>query len=94
MTERPLKFPLGQVVATPGALKVLEDAKQSPAEFLARHRSGDWGDVSAGDGRANDLAVKGGERLLSSYKTRGGVTIWVITEADRASTCVLLPEEY
>ncbi len=92
--DQPVKFPLGQVVATPGALKALEEARQSPAEFLARHRAGDWGDVCPQDKQLNDRAVKDGERLLSAYKTARGVKLWVITEADRSSTCLLLPQEY
>jgi hypothetical protein len=88
------KFPLGSLVATPAALEALERAGQSPAEFLARHAAGDWGEVDATDRKLNDAAVKAGERILSAYKTRDGVKLWVITEADRSSTCILLPEEY
>jgi hypothetical protein len=89
-----MKFALGSLVATPGALKVIADSRQSPAEFLARHAAGDWGDVSKGDARLNDAAVRDGERILSAYKTKAGERIWIITEADRSSTCILLPEEY
>ncbi len=89
-----LKFPLGQLVATPGALRVLQEAGQSPAEFLARHVQGDYGEVCEEDRRANDEALVSGERLLSAYRTRKGEKLWVITEADRSSTCVLLPQEY
>jgi hypothetical protein len=92
-TNRP-KFPLGQTVATPGALEALQDSGQSPAEFLARHVQADWGEVCVGDGKLNDDALANGERVLSAYRTRKGVRLWVITEADRSSTCVLLPEEY
>lgn len=88
------KFPLGQLVATPGALEALQAAGQSPAEFLARHQIGDWGEVDAEDRRANDEALIQGERLLSAYRTATNTRLWVITEADRSSTCVLLPEEY
>jgi len=87
-------FDLGQVVATPGALNALHRSSQSPAEFLQRHVSGDWGDVDEDDSKANWIALKEGERILSSYKTRQGDAVWVITEADRSSTCLLLPEEY
>jgi hypothetical protein len=89
-----LKFSLGQLVATPGALRALEEAGQSPAFFLEKHQSGDWGTVDDEDKRANDEALVTGERLLSAYQTPRGVKIWVITEADRSSTCCLLPEEY
>ena len=88
------RFQLGQVVATPGALEALEDAGQLPGEFLRKHVSGDWGDVEADDRRENETSVEGGSRLLSAYKTAKGIKLWVITEADRASTCVLLPDEY
>ena len=88
------KFPLGQLVATPGALEALQAAGQSPAVFLARHQVGDWGEVDAEDRRANDEAVVNGERILSAYRTGKGEKLWVITEADRSSTGVLLPSEY
>jgi hypothetical protein len=88
------KFELGRLVATPGAVRALQEAGQSPAFFLERHLAGDWGDVDSEDKRANDQALLTGERLLSSYKTLHGARIWVITEADRSSTCCLLPEEY
>jgi hypothetical protein len=88
------KFNLGQLVATPGALQALEEAGQSPAFFLDKHLAGDWGEVDADDRRANDEALITGERLLSAYRTLRGTKIWVITEADRSSTCCLLPSEY
>ena len=81
------------IVATPGALAALEKAGQQASEFLARHLVGDWGTVDAEDRQANEDAVKIGERILSAYVTKAGERIWVITEADRSSTCVLLPEE-
>jgi hypothetical protein len=90
---RPL-FALGQIVATPGALAVLEAAGQTPSEFLSRHVRGDWGDICTEDRGLNEEALKDGARILSVYHTAKGVTIWVITEADRASTCILLPDEY
>ena len=89
-----MKFPLGQLVATPGALQALQEAGQSPAFFLDKHISGDWGEVCAEDKRLNDEALVSGERLLSAYRTLRGVKIWIITEADRSSTCCLLPSEY
>jgi hypothetical protein len=89
------RFPLGQrIVATPGALEALEDAQQAPFEFLRRHVAGDWGDVDAEDKALNDQALLDGTRLLSSYRTSKGQTIWVITEADRSVTTILLPEDY
>lgn len=88
------RFPLGQLVATPGALAALEAAGQSANEFVRRHASGDWGEVCAEDASLNDQAVKHGGRLLSAYRTRRGIRIWVITEADRSATTLLLPDEY
>ncbi|HVI04659.1 MAG TPA: hypothetical protein VM711_01015, partial [Sphingomicrobium sp.] len=87
-------FPLGQIVASPGALEVLEASHQSPAEFLTRHARGDWGDLSADDIVENEFSLKNGFRLLSSYLTTSGEKLWVITEADRTLTTVLLPDEY
>jgi hypothetical protein len=88
------RFSLGQLVATPGALEALRRSGQSPAEFLARHARCDWGDVCAEDKRLNDEALVDGSRLLSAYRTAKGEKLWVITEADRSSTCLLLPDEY
>ena len=88
------RFALGQIVATPAALQAMDESGQAPAYFLDRHRAGDWGEVDADDRRANDEALVNGERLLSAYKTLLGMRLWVITEADHSSTCVLLPEEY
>lgn len=88
-------FPLGRVVATPGALALLATAGEDPAELLSRHQGGDWGEVPTADARENELSVRKGFRILSSYRVGGQETkIWVITEADRSSTCLLLPEEY
>ena len=88
------KFLVGKLVATPGALEALTDAKQSPMDFVSRHVRGDWGECCEQDRQANEDAIRNGERLLSVYRTTKGVKIWVITEADRGSTSVLLPEEY
>lgn len=86
-------FSLGQLVATPGALALLADTGESPALLLDRHVCGDWGEVPPEDARENELALRGSFRLVSSYPV-GGSRLWVITEADRSSTCLLLPEEY
>jgi hypothetical protein len=88
------KFPLGRPVATPGALEAMKASGQTPDFFLARHQSGDWGDVNEEDRRLNDEALLHGDRLLSVYRTLRGVRLYVITEADRSSTCLLLPEEH
>ena len=91
--KKPL-FDLGQVVATPGALETFQEAGQSPVEFLSRHVRGDWGVVDEHDQQANTDALQDGSRILSAYVLTTGVKIWIITEADRSSTCCLLPEEY
>ena len=90
---RPVHLPLGHVVATPGALDVVRAYGLDVVGLLHRHRAGDWGAVSDHDARANDLAVDGGTRVLSAYETAGG-RLWIITEADRSATTVLLPSEY
>lgn len=87
-------FRLGQTVATPGALRALEESQQLPGEFLSRHLAGDWGNVPPEDAAENELSLREGRRLMSSYRTRAGVRLWVITEADRSATTILLPEEY
>jgi hypothetical protein len=86
-------FPLGRIVATPGALELLAATGTDPAELLARHQAGDWGDLGAFDRRENDRALRTGARLFSAYDTPEG-RLWIITEADRSSTCLLLPSEY
>lgn len=87
-------FTLGRVVASPGALAAIEKSGQQPGEFLARHVNGDWGDVPPEDIKENQFSLKHGFRLLSAYYTSAGDKLWVITEADRSSTCILLPDEY
>ncbi len=87
-------FRLGQVVATPGAIRGLKEAGQCPWDFLARHASGDWGDLDEEDRHLNDEAVQDGSRILSAYQTAKGEKIWVITEADRSVTTILLPSSY
>ena len=84
---------LGRVVATPGAIKELKRAGQTSSEFLNRHLSGDWGDLCSEDRQLNDEAIEDGARVLSAYILNTGEKIWVITEADRSSTCLLLPSE-
>lgn len=89
-----MRFELGKIVATPAALEVMTELEVSPVRLLDRHRKGDWGEVDAHDRRANEQALKDGARLLSSYKIAPGEKVWVITEADRSSTCILLPGDY
>ena len=87
-------FSLGQVVATPGALEALEEAGQSPMEFLQRHQTGDWSEMVAEDQEENRRAVEQGNRVFSSYQLSTGQKLWVITEWNRSVTTLLLPLEY
>jgi hypothetical protein len=87
-------FELGVVVSTPSGLDALSLAEVDPAELLARHAAGDWGELDAHDRRANNRAIKDGTRILSAYTLPGGRKLWIITEADRSVTTILLPEEY
>jgi hypothetical protein len=87
-------FPLGQVVATPGALTALREAKQNPLELLKRHQSGDWGVMPEEDKHENDYSVHHGLRIVSAYVLHTGIKLWLITEWDRSVTTFLLPMEY
>jgi hypothetical protein len=87
-------FALGQVVATPGALNAMTEMDVSPLELIHRHATGDWGDLGAEDQQQNRLALRSGLRIFSSYTFGASTKIWIITEADRSSTTLLLPEEY
>lgn len=89
-----MRFSLGRIVATRGALRALERAGQSPAEFLDRHVNGDWGELDDEDKQENEFSVERGFRILSAYTTNTGDKIWIITEADRSVTTFLLPSEY
>src|SRR5206468_11061601 len=86
------KFLLGRIVATPGVLSALTSEDIQTA--LSRHVTGDWGDLDEEDRRENELSLANGFRLLSAYRSKAGVKFWVITEADRSVTTILLPEEY
>lgn len=88
-------FPLGQMVATPGALVALGDEGIRSDVLLTRHVMGDWGEMTQGDKDENDLSVREGFRILSAYDLpRTRQRIWVITESDRSATTLLLPDEY
>jgi hypothetical protein len=94
MTKHAL-FPLGQILSTPGALSALGGEGLGAETYLKRHVAGDWGDLSEDDKRENELSVTDGFRILSAYTLpRTGVKLWVITEADRSATTLLLPDEY
>ena len=86
-------FPLGQVVATPPLIATLKEKRLSVLPFLWRHQTGNWATMEAEDAAANRAALTNGARIFSSF-TCDDITIWVITEADRSSTCVLLPSCY
>jgi hypothetical protein len=85
---------LGRLVATPGALRAFETTGENPVTFIARHMNLDPGDLSAEDQLANLRAVREGTRVFSAYRLRDGTRIWIITQADRSVTTILLPEEY
>ena len=93
-TIRDAKFSLGRVVATPGALEALANAEEDAATFLQRHATGDWGDLCKDDLEENELSFAEGYRLLSAYRLKDLEKIWIITEADRSATTILLPEDY
>lgn len=90
------RFELGRIVATPGALELLGEAEVSPSSLIARHESGDWGQVPKEDSTENELSVECGYRIISSYPVGedGEEKVWIITEASRESTCILKPSEY
>ena len=93
-TQNGHRLKLGQVVATPGALEALDEAREAPVEYLARHSAGDWGEISSEDWKENELSVREGFRVMSVYTVSTGKKIWIITEADRSATTLLLPEDY
>ena len=86
------KFPLGQVVITPASDQALQPLDVYTA--IKRHQRGDWGDISEEDRAENELSLREGFRLFSVYHSEAGVKFWVITEADRSVTTVLLPSDY
>ena len=88
------RFRLGTLCGTPGALDALRTAGMDIADLLQRHVTGDWGDVDAEDRETNERAVQHGGQIVSSYVLSTQVKVWVISEADRSVTTLLLPEEY
>jgi hypothetical protein len=90
ITTKP-KFPLGQVVITANAAQRLD--RIAVFEALRRHAAGDWGDLPAEDACENELSLRQGFRLLSAYGT-GERRFWIITEADRSVTTILMPIDY
>lgn len=88
------KFSLGELVATPAALDALRESGEEATVYIARHAQGDWGVMDREDQDRNDEAVHDGTRIFSAYILQSGVRIWIITEADRSATTVLLPDDY
>jgi hypothetical protein len=88
------RFPLGSLYLTPGAVEALEEARQPPQEFINRHARLEQGELCGEDYRENLFSVDKPLRIFSAFKTSQGVKLWVITEADRAATTILRPEEY
>ena len=86
-------FPLGHLVSTPAALELLDREAVNATELLQRHQRGDWGDVEVEDAQDNENAIVNGHRILSCYQI-GKSRLWILTEADRSATTLLLPEEY
>ena len=86
------KFPLGQIVATPAAIEAVD--AEDMRSCLARHAAADWGDLCAEDREENEISLRNDLRIFSVYRDRKGGKFWIITEADRSSTCILLPSDY
>jgi len=89
-----VKFSPGSVVATPAVLEAFRAAGDDPLAYLVRHLAGDWGDVDEHDRRENELSLQHGWRILSAFRMCDGTQFWIITEADRSATTILLPDEY
>jgi hypothetical protein len=87
-------FRLGAVIMTPGAKELTEELGIDPAKLLARHVTGDWGDMTGEDKQANNEALQDGGRIFSAYKLVDDHKLWIITEADRSVTTILLLSEY
>lgn len=87
-------FPLGHILITPGALAAVAAAGVQAADYVTRHVHGNWGDMSKDDWERNTQALTQGTRVFSAYVLPDATRLWIITEADRRSTTLLLPEEY
>lgn len=93
-TFTPARFPLGRLFLTQGAIEALEDAGQAAQEFISRHARLEQGELCDDDHKENLFSVDKPLRIFNAFKTANGVKIWVITEADRSATTLLLPSEY
>lgn len=100
---RKRKFSPGHMVITPGAQELLHEANRDWREYMARHLSGDWGELDPDDVKENNRAIRDNLRILSNYSVTDGTgtlarttgkRIWIITEHDRSVTTIMLPEEY
>jgi len=87
-------FELGELWTTPGAVTAMTDADQDPLELIQRHVTGDWSELSEDDQAENRFSINHALRILSAYTLNTGVKVWIITEADRSGTTILLPSEY
>ena len=92
MQDKKARFRCGQLCATPAALDKV--GRAGLIRLLERHLSGDWGDACESDARANEEALRSGNRIISWYQVSKELRIMIITEADRSATTILLPEEY
>jgi hypothetical protein len=100
-TPKTPRFQLGKVYCTPGALETMERLQVNPLALLGRHIRGDWGSVCSEDALSNVQALRDGSRIFSVYELTANndtastsESIWLITEADRSATTILLPDEY
>lgn len=93
-TLSPPRFAHGRLVMTPGVRGLIEQTRLNVLTYLHRHLQGDWGDLCDEDRRANDAALRDGDRLFSSYTVSPAQKLWIITEYDRSVTTLLLPDEY
>lgn len=93
-TSTLVRFPLGQLFMTPGAIEALEEASQRPEEFISRHARLEQGELCEDDHKENLFSVDKSLRIFSAFKTSKGEKLWIITEGDRSATTVLLPSEY
>ncbi|ALS66599.1 MULTISPECIES: hypothetical protein [Pandoraea] len=91
---RRARLPLGRLLATPAAVDAIQSAGASIYALVNRHACGDWGDLPEADREQNDLSVVSGRRVLSCYPLGGELKVWIVTDADRSTTTILLPEEY
>ena len=92
MAKKAKQFPTGRLLCTPGAMSRV--GRDEMMDAYLRHKEGDWGDVCPEDWHSNDQAIGRGMRILSAYHTSKGQKFWIITEADRSATTILLPEDY